>query len=90
MPRFFAKEAGARVMVQGFGEATATNAVEVPESVAAELAKHPGLVAEVATLSAAEGREHAEITFPNDPTIPPDVVTIGAPKRNKPAKGEKE
>lgn len=43
MARFFAKEQGARVMVQGYGEATADKSVEVPESVAAELRKHPGL-----------------------------------------------
>lgn len=46
MARFFAKEQGARVMVQGYGEATTETCVDVPESVAAELRKHPGLAAE--------------------------------------------
>lgn len=74
MARFFAKEAGARVMVQGFGEATVSTPVDVPESVAAELSKHPGLVGEM------------------PPAVAVHSVTVEeiAPKRTKPAKGEKE
>jgi len=45
--KVYAKDEGARVMVAGYGEATTSRAVEVPDAVAAELAKHPGLRVEV-------------------------------------------
>lgn len=52
--KVYAKDKGSRIMVAGYGEATATQGVEVPESVAAELANHPALRVELPTIEATE------------------------------------
>lgn len=53
--KVYAKDESGRVMVAGFGEATATRGVEVPVAVAAELAGNPHLRVEVP--ESGEGKE---------------------------------
>ena len=53
--KVYAKSAGARVTIAGYGEASATHPVEVPAAVAAELANHPALRVEVPETG--EGKE---------------------------------